>query len=433
MKHKTQVNVSEMINSLSENFTEDAIFLIHSYFDKLQKKLESSGVPQTKQGFIIRGLYYFINEYIEDHTSKNNIISFETTLEILNEIGSPTDIIQTLSFTKDSPIGFTTSNKGSSIKPVHTFESTTPVLNLPQKQILCKYCYTSNDYSSNYCESCGRNLLYQQNFPQSIKQEIIDHNYFITFLFSWFGLALFQIFFYASFGSSMFSLLFPDIKIRQWGVPLSTLLPTELALSLILSAIPAVFVTFVIGFILDELFLNKLKSSKQKYNQTIDNLQGRFIIGIWLMVTGIILWAFLVMNGFSEFIPPLIILLMVYGASFWNHFFLAGKPSNVPYFKLLSTKKMLDNHVKEKYFKFNPIIILLSAFLATLWIFLTDIFFHPEVRIQELFLMGGLVLLSFIIIANGLFFIYFYNWSSIKKYLHLTNDSPLNLSHNNGC
>jgi hypothetical protein len=58
MKHNKQLNVSEMINSLSENFTEDALFFIHSYFDKLQKKLETSGVPQTKQGFIIRGLYY---------------------------------------------------------------------------------------------------------------------------------------------------------------------------------------------------------------------------------------------------------------------------------------------------------------------------------------------------------------------------------------
>ncbi|MHA1969655.1 MAG: hypothetical protein ACW964_17885, partial [Candidatus Hodarchaeales archaeon] len=67
MKYDKQLNVSEILNSLSENFTEDAIFLIHSYFDKLQKKLETSGVPQTKQGFILRGLYYFINEYIEDH------------------------------------------------------------------------------------------------------------------------------------------------------------------------------------------------------------------------------------------------------------------------------------------------------------------------------------------------------------------------------
>ncbi len=427
MKHNKQLNVSEMINSLSESFTEDAVFLIHSYFNKLQNKLETSGVPQTKQGFIVRGLYYFINEYIEDHTSKNHIISFETTLEILNEIGSPTDIIQTLSFTKDSQTTFTMKENGSSIEPVSTFRSTTPVSKSPQKvnhQIICKYCYTSNINSSNYCESCGRNLFDQQDLPQSIKQEIIDHNYFSTFLFCWFGLVIFQILFYASFGISVFSLLFPDIHVRSWGIPF----PEELALSMILSFIPAFIVAFIIGFIIDELYLNKLKSSKQKYNQVIENFQERFILGIWLTVTGIILFAFLIINGFGEFIPPLVILLMIYSASFWKHFFLEGKPSNVPYFKLLSTKKMLDNHVKEQYFRFNPIVIFISVCLVTLWTFLANSFLHPEVPIQELILIGGLVLISIIIVSNGLFFIYFYNWSTIKKFLHLENAPPLNLT-----
>ncbi|MFX0141356.1 MAG: hypothetical protein ACFFDN_47400 [Candidatus Hodarchaeota archaeon] len=424
MKHNKRLNVSEMINSLSENFTEDALFFIHSYFDKLQKKLETSGVPQTKQGFIIRGLYYFINEYIEDHTSKNNIISFETTLEILNEIGSPTDIIQTLSFNKDSRMTFTMKDSGSSIEP--TFGSTVLVSKSPQKanqEILCKYCFTSNSYSSNYCESCGRNLLYQQDLPQSIRQELIDHNYFITFLFCWFGLAIFQILFYTSFGISILSLLFPDIQLRRWGIPF----PEELVLSMVLSFIPAFIVTFIISFILDELYLNKLKSSKQRYNQAIENLQERFFLGIWLTITGILLFVFLVINSYGEFILPLFILLMIYGVSVWNHFFLGGKLSNLPYFKLLSTKKMLDNHVKERYFKFNPIMILISAFLVTLWIILADSFLHPEISIQELILIGGLVLLSIISIANGLFFMYFYNWSNIMKFLYLENDPLLNL------
>ncbi|MHA2247155.1 MAG: hypothetical protein ACXADY_19575 [Candidatus Hodarchaeales archaeon] len=430
MKNDKRLNVSEILNSLSENFTEDAIFLIHSYFDNLQKKLESSEVPQTKQGFIIRGLYYFINEFIEDHTSKNNIISFETTLEILNEIGSPTDIIQTLSFTKDSPMMFTTKDNGSSIEPISTFGSTTPFSESPQKVnqlIVCKYCYTSNSFSSNYCENCGRNLSYQQDLPQSIKQEIIDHNYFITFLFCWFGLALFQVIFYASSGISIFSLLFPDIRVRSWGIRF----PEDLALSMILSFIPAIIVTFIIGFIFDELYLNKLKSSKQKYDQAIENLYSRFILGIWLTVFGIILFVFLILNGFSEFILPLFIALGIYVASFWNHFFLGGKPSNVPYFKLLSTKKMLDNHAKEKYFMFNPILILISVFLVTLWTILANSYLHPEIQIQELILIGGLVLITIIIISNGIFFLYFYNWSNIKKFLHRevmkVNDPTSNL------
>ena len=69
MRHNNDMSITKILNSLSESFTEDAMFLIHSYFDILQTKLETVRVPQTKQGFILQGLYYFINEYIEDHVS----------------------------------------------------------------------------------------------------------------------------------------------------------------------------------------------------------------------------------------------------------------------------------------------------------------------------------------------------------------------------
>jgi hypothetical protein len=425
MKPDNDINIIEIINSLSESFTEDAIFLIHSYFNKLQNKLETSGVPQTKQSFILKGLYYFINEYIEDHVNKNSIISFETTLNILNEIGSPTDIIQTLSSTKDSLMTSTTKSEPNIVSRSKSFSK------LPQKAnhlTVCQYCQTSNESSSNYCENCGRNQFYQQNLLQNIKQEIIDHNYFITFLFCWFGFAILQVFFYASFGISMFSYLFPDIHLRLWGIPFSE----SLAISMILSVIPAFIVTLIVGFLFDQLYFNELKSSKQKYNQAIEKLQGRFILGIWLSVIGIILFVFLILNGFTEFILPLFIVMFMYGASLWKHFFLEGRPNDVPYFKLLSTKKLLDNNVKEKYFVFNPISIFMSIILATLWAFLADYLLHPELEFQELVLVGGLVMIVLFILVNGIFFMHFYNWSHIKRIIQREmmrmNDPPFNLT-----
>jgi len=421
MKNDKQYNVSEIVNSLSGNFTEDAIPLIHSYFNKLYEKLEHSGVPQTKQNFILKGLYYFVNEYIEDHTNKNSIISFETTLEILNEIGSPTDVIQTLSITKDTQVIDTSKDNQTVREPIN--KSALESQYKEEQQIVCKHCYTSNNRSSSYCENCGRNFSYQLDFPQNLKQEIIDHNYFVVFMVSWFCLAIFQILFYASFGTSVFSLIFPDIHFRSWEIPF----PEDLVFSMTFSSLPAFPITIFIGFFLDELLLNKLKSPKQKYNQAIENLQSRFILGIWLTFTGIIIFSFLVVNEFIEFFPLLLVLLMIYGASFLNHFFLGGKPNNVPYFKLLGTKKTLDSHVKEKYFIFNPIVLFLSAILVTLWAILSNIFLHPEIQIQELPLIGGLILVAAILIFNGLFFLYFYNWSNINKFIYremLKKDEP---------
>jgi hypothetical protein len=223
----------------------------------------------------------------------------------------------------------------------------------------------------------------------------------------------------------MFSYLFPDIHIRPWGIPF----PESLAISMILSFIPAFIVALIVGFLFDQLYLNELKSTKQKYNQAIENLQGRFLLGLWLTVIGIILFVFLILNGFTEFIPLFFIVLAIYGASNWNHFFLGGKPSNVPYFKLLTTKKLLDNNVKEKYFVFNPISIFMSIILATLWAFLADYLLHPELEIQELVLVGGLVMITLFILVNGIFFMYFYNWSNIKKIIQQMriNDPRLKL------
>ncbi len=425
MRHNNDINIAEILNSLSESFTEDAIFLIHSYFDKLLNKLETSGVPQTKQDFILKGLYYFINEYIEDHVNKNSIISFETTLNILNEIGSPTEIIQTLSFTKDSQMTSITKSEPSIASRSKFFSE------LPQKTnhlTVCQYCHTSSESSSNYCEKCGKNLFDQQNFLQNVKQEIIDHNYFITFLFCWFGFVILQAFFYVSFGISMFSILFPDIHLRGWSIPFSK----SLAISMILSSIPAFIVSLIVGFLFDQLYFNELKSFKQKYSQAIEKLQGRFILGIWLTVIGTILLLFLILNGFMEFILLLITVSWIYGVFVWKHFLLEGKPHDIPYFKLLSTKKLLDNNIKEKFFVFNPISIFMSIILATLWAFLADYYLlHPELEFQELVLVGGLVMIVLFILVNGIFFMYFYNWSHIKKIIQREmmrmNDPPLNL------
>ena len=134
-----------------------------------------------------------------------------------------------------------------------------------------------------------------------------------------------------------------------------------------------------------------------------------------MTLIGTILFLFLILNGFTEFILLLMIVLWIYGASVWNHFHLKGRPKNVPYFKLLSTKKLLDNNVKEKFFVFNPISMFMSIILAALWAFLADYLIHPELEFQELVLVGGLVMIALFIIVNGIFFMNFYNWSHIKK------------------
>ena len=411
MRNSNPLNITEIMDSLSDSFTDDAIFLIQSYFDKLNTKLDASGVPSTKQKFIVRGLHYFINEYIEDHLHKDSLINFETALEILNEIGSPTDIIQAISYSKDSQTIFPEVSQQSGIVTKSKPDSSRTRI----QTVVCRHCNTSNPPSSNYCESCGRNFVSQQDFPQNIKQELIDHNYSLIFVFSCLSLSLLQIFLYSLSQITLFTVLFPDVSLRPWGIPF----PEELAISMILSFLPAAVFTFIFGYLLDEFYLNKMKSSKQKYNLAVENFQGRFILGIWLILVGIVLVTYLVINGYREFTPHLLILLMFYSASFWIHFFIVGKPNNVPYFKLLRTKKILDNHVKEKYFMLFPVLIFVATIIVTLWLIVANSLVHPNIPFQDLFLVGGLLLTSTVIISNGLFFVYYYNWSSVRKFLEM--------------
>ncbi|MFX0125634.1 MAG: hypothetical protein ACFFAE_18570, partial [Candidatus Hodarchaeota archaeon] len=178
--------------------------------------------------------------------------------------------------------------------------------------------------------------------------------------------------------------------------------------------------TIIGGYVLDQLYFDKLKSPKQKYRQAIENLHDRFYLGVWLVVLAIFIFVFLILNGFVEFIFPLMISISIYAGMFWKQYFGGDQPHNLPYFKLLSTKKSLDNHVKDKYFLFSPISILISAISAIIWVILGDSVLHQEFQIQQLVLVGGLVMIALFVLLNGLFFMYFYDWSHIKSYYKRT-------------
>jgi hypothetical protein len=415
---KNNPYLQKIIDEIAENFTDDALFLVQSYFKKLVSKMEESGVPEAKQKFILNGLHYYLNEFIEDYTSQKKIISFESTLEILNEIGSPTEIIQTLSFTRLSEMDSNFSDE--KVERTSTERIKSPVTFEREVQrdglIRCRYCHTMNEKSSNYCDNCGNNLFSQGSSPQNFKQDLIDHNYFITFILCWITFAAVNIIIYVSFDVSMWSLLFPDVHIRKWGIPF----PEDLAISMLFSIIPAIVTAIIGGYLLDELFFVNLKSQKQKYRQALENLHGRFFVGVWFFVFGILIFTFLSLNGFNEFVLPLMPSLFFYGVMFWKQFF-GEKPYNMPYFKILSTKRSLDNHVKDKFFIFNPVSILVSFILAVFWAFLSNSFLHPELEAVQLLLAGGLVMISLFVFFNGYFFIYYYDWSYILRYSRQMN------------
>ncbi len=415
-----KVDLQKIVDSLEENFTEDALFLIQSYFSKLLNKMIESGVPYSKQHFILNGLYYYLNEYIEDFILQKHIINFSSTLDILNEIGSPTEIIQTLSFTKHSEINGIKNQENNLInEDFISYRSNASSAKHQETNnfIYCRYCQTSNEKTSNYCINCGKNLYSQENFSQTFKQDLIDHNYFITFILCWLSFVAVNVLFYDSFDTSTFALLFPEVHLRSWGISF----PEDLAISMILSVIPAILTTIIGGYILDQLYFDKLKSPKQKYRQAIENLHDRFYLGVWLVVLAIFIFAFLLLNGFVEFMIPLMISIIIYAGMFWKQYLGGDQLHNLPYFKLLSTKKSLDNYIKDKYFLFSPISIFISAISAIIWTILGDFVLHQEFQIQHLVLVGGLVMIALFVLFNGFFFIYFYDWSYIRGYYERIN------------
>ena len=148
-----------------EYFTFDGAELIKNYLQSLKKYVNNVVITKDQQDSVISVITDFIDEYHENY--KPSKISFTYTLILINELGSPMEIIQSFEFEVKSEI--------------ETKD--------------CVHCGWKNSLNSVYCEYCGKlsedmnettktsdSYFKISNYKSDFKQSMIDYPYSRSFI-----------------------------------------------------------------------------------------------------------------------------------------------------------------------------------------------------------------------------------------------------------
>lgn len=380
------------MESLNVYFTDDAWYVVQAYFSKLQKKMEDSGVPKKRQTFILSGLSDFINEYVDEYKDKEKI-NFDLALLLLREIGSPTDIVLTLDSPKDRE---TIAESGQLLES--------------GKQRICEACHYSNDLEALFCENCGQRLVSEVGLAGKAKQELIDHTYLASFLAIYSVLfvlgVVWEILFHPSFGQSI-----------QWDFPISF----DLVIINVTMFGLAIFLMVIVGAIFDYRLKDK-KSSKIRSKNALDRFERRFFLGSFLAFFSGLLFGYLALTGLWWPAAPATLSFTAIGCSMgWlqHHVLWREKPREIPYFDLLTAKKMLDGYFRGRLVRLNInvgsvmiISILIGAIASS--IREESIFAGIEATLDG-FIFFLCLVGTFSLCVSGFALMHYYDWPSVTK------------------
>ncbi|MFW9917772.1 MAG: hypothetical protein ACFFGZ_19385 [Candidatus Thorarchaeota archaeon] len=381
-----------MMESLNDYFTDDAWYVVQAYFSKLQKKMEDSGVPKKRQTFILSGLSDFINEYVEEYKDKEKI-NFDLALLLLREIGSPTDIVLTLDFPKDRE---TIAESGQLLES--------------RKQCVCEACHYSNDLEALFCENCGQRLVSEIGLAGKVKQELIDHTYLASFLAIYSVLlvlgVVWEIVLHPSFGQSI-----------QWDLPISV----DLVIINVTMFGLAIVLTLITGAILDYRLKDK-KSSKVKYKSALDRFERRFFLGSVLAFFSGLLFGYLALTGLWWPVAPAALSFTAIGCSMgWlqHHVLWREKPKEIPYFDLLTARKMLDGYFRGKLVRLNINVVSVMVISILIGAMASSIREGSPFVGVEATLNGLMFFLcltgTFSLGVSGFALMHYYDWPSVTK------------------
>ena len=357
-------------------FTADAWKLISSYFIQLEAKLVEYDIPRITQTSTIQGLIEYLEEFVENYKLTDKI-NFSGALSLLEEIGSPSDILLTLDISE--PPSRETDERV-----------------IPRGKV-CSHCLFNNVQSADFCENCGISFKKEEMSISKIKQMIIDHPYSVSFVVAY------------SILVCIFSIypLIPSNNILQ-----------SISSALFYAFLPAPLLAVLNGWILDYFFKDK-KSQKYKYTKLLDDLESNFAIGsLALFLSACIILLLALMLQFSILA---MIAIIIWVAIFFSLIIDTSlRPDNIPYIQLLKLKNSLEDYTNKKLQNWNlyltvaiiPFTILLIVIMFTL---------PPGVGVDIFGVMitGLLFIVAIYAGFNGILVMYYYSWPIIKRYLQL--------------
>ncbi|MFW9854857.1 MAG: hypothetical protein ACFFFG_07335 [Candidatus Thorarchaeota archaeon] len=365
---------------LRDCFTNDAWSLISSFFLELQKKMQEAAVPTGLQASLLEGLNEFIVEFTEDASSPDKV-NYQRALILLQEMGSPTEIILTLD--------------GSKWREPTPSETT---ISTERFSRTCTKCRQPNPNDAFYCENCGYSLYAQRSSKATVSQIIIDHPYTFSFLALYGTLALLA----WIWGEQTA----PHTTLASHIAPLGT--------ALFVAFFPAIFLALLFGWVAD-LFLTDQKSFTYRYNKILNHFEDSFVLGFVMVFFACF---FLSIAGGSGFYVYILLGIGVLLSAFvYAPITLIAKPQGLPYVTLLRAKQRLDNYALKKLRirNFYPGSIL---FVFTfLWGMVLAPVFTPNLAFEGKLFFTFLLLLALGLGYNGGLVMYYYSWPMVTRFI----------------
>ncbi|UCG03056.1 MAG: zinc ribbon domain-containing protein [Candidatus Heimdallarchaeota archaeon] len=387
---------NSQFQEFSTYFTSDAWQLVSSFLNNLQAKMDQFSVSTEEQTTILHGIEEYILEFIENYKDRAKI-TFVEALELIQEIGSPSEILHSMDLPFDQTI------KPEIITPEN--DSST------YAKVKCKACEWPNEPDSRFCDHCGVRIgeliegRKQLRLPR-IPDEIIVFPYISGFLLAYLLLIFTGV---LTIIITYSSLNYPNLDyIPELYRKLSDTPPDMI--------IPAFIIGLIIGYLIERFYSGKL--TKYRHDVHLTQFQRYFSLG--LVLTVIALWLFFIyvpIRVTRDELTTLFIFLTIVCVFFsiwiykWNS---TRKPSDTPYLTILRHIKGLEEDNFRKILTFNLV--------GDVGIFLlVFIFWSPIMPWNVVAIPAWIVLvISLIILLNGVLLMNYYSWMHINRFIGFT-------------
>lgn len=397
------------LNQLEPLFTSDGWRLLRGYVLSLQERLQGSDMTEDQQEAVLRGILEFVYEYSSD-TRGGNLISFDRTLSLMEELGSPSEIIQTSSH--QPPVSVSQVPAGTAPQETH----------MAQTGQICSYCKYNNAVDAQYCENCGRSIQgvpdpSEKDYP-NWRQDIIDHPYSRSFLLWWLGLGLLAL---------IARFLNPNVDDRLGlEVILTPTIASEVLGSALITFFPAILLGIITGALLDWLWKDQ-KSLTYRYEKAMEHFEDALVFGALILMAGAVVLT-IVMFGTNALLQVQteifgLMAILLWGSSIGYCIYTGwksdvDKPKDLSYPELLSLKHVAEQRTSEQLIQANKrfLIPIIASALGwsgiVAWGSMNNSTGVSEI-VGVALLVG--VTLGLLLVLNGLLGMYYYSWSQLKK------------------
>jgi len=372
-----KTNYQSYMKSLQNHFTEEAWRQFQAYLRNLVDTLEEANISQEQADHTLEGIKEYILGYATELPNQQQI-SFHQALTLIEEIGSPQEIIRELNPT------ITTDNEQTKF---------------------CPECGAKMPLNDIYCKSCGKNTTIPSRTFSPVKQWIIDRP-------NTAGMIL-------SFGLAMVATIIVGILILI-GISRGAEISIQMDFGFVLLAcLFLAAVGMAIGWIINSLYGDYI-SFRKRYEQVAEFFEERylsgqilFVIGLWIYGIYGIMYRNNITNSYDGNPAAAFIFLL---APLYLILILGLNPSpssdEFTYYQLLKLRGKSSQQVSTRLLDFNKIAVAVIIILAFSW----HLFLFPKAEQTAWFAVPGYVIgILALAMVNGLYYSYQYSWRHLRK------------------